>query len=68
MPALDGLKTVCAYLGDANAGRPVDELVPMLRRRQHMFLLQWAVFESCFAAASRADWTLPGRWSTTRWT
>ena len=55
--ALDGLKTVLAYLGDADRlGEVVDELVPLLRRRGSTWLLQWAVFESSFVPAAAGDW------------
>lgn len=57
VPALDGLKNVHSFLADADAlARAVRELIPMLRRRGDLFLLQWAVFESSFVPASRGDW------------
>lgn len=55
--ALDGMKTVLGYLGDTDRLRQVvAELVPALRERRSMWLLQWAVFESSFAAAGQDRW------------
>ena len=55
--ALDGLKSVLAYLGDAERlEEVVTELVPLLRLRSSSWLLQWAVFESSFVAAAAGDW------------
>ena len=55
--ALDGVKTVLGYLGEGGRLRAVvDELVPLLRQRRSTWLLQWAVFESSFAAAARGEW------------
>lgn len=55
--ALDGLKTVLAYLGDADRlEEVVGELVPLLRQRRSTWLLQWAVFESSFVPAAAGDW------------
>ena len=47
--ALDGLKTVAWYLGDAPAlATVVQELEPLLRARGDAWLMQWVVFESAF--------------------
>ena len=55
--ALDGVKTVLGYLGEGKRLRAVvDELVPLLRQRRSAWLLQWAVFESSFAAAAEGSW------------
>ncbi len=55
--ALDGLKNVLSYLGDVDRLRDVvAELAPPLRERESRWLLQWAVFESAFVAASDRDW------------
>ncbi len=56
--ALDGLKTVYAYLGDIDGLMPVvAELEPLLRRQNDQWRLQWLVFESAFEplAAGRFD-------------
>ncbi len=55
--ALDGVKTVLGYLGEATRLREVAaELVPLLRERRSLWLLQWAVFESSYAAAAEGGW------------
>jgi tetratricopeptide (TPR) repeat protein len=55
--ALDGVKTVLGYLGEGDRLREVvAELVPQLRRLQSAWLLQWAVFDSSFAAAAEGAW------------
>ncbi len=55
--ALDGVKTALSYLGDGPRLREVtDELVPRLHGSRSTWLLQWAVFESSFAAAAASDW------------
>ena len=55
--ALDGLKTVLGYLGDAERLREVvAELEPALRRREHTWMLQWTVFDAAFVAAAASDW------------
>ncbi len=55
--ALDGVKTVLGYLGEGDRLREVvRELAPLLRERRSTFLLQWAVFESSFAAAADGAW------------
>ncbi len=55
--ALDGVKTVLAYLGDGERLREVAaELQELLRERRSTWLLQWAVFESSFSAAGDGDW------------
>ncbi len=55
--ALDGVKTVLGYLGEAARLRAVvAELVPMLREQRSLWLLQWAVFESSYAAAADGEW------------
>jgi tetratricopeptide (TPR) repeat protein len=55
--ALDGLKAVLAYLGDVDRlGPVVDELEPVLRRRDSTWLLQWTVFEAAFVPASVGAW------------
>ncbi len=54
---LDGLKNAYAYLGwTGELAGVLSELVPLLRRRGDSELLQWAVFESAFAAFGAADW------------
>ena len=56
--ALDGLKTVLAYLGDPEPlGEVVADLEPRVRARGNTWLLQWVVFESSFvpAAEGRLD-------------
>ncbi len=54
---LDGLKNAYAYLGEVEPlGEVIAELEPLLRRLGDPELLQWAVFESAFAAVGAADW------------
>jgi DNA-binding SARP family transcriptional activator/tetratricopeptide (TPR) repeat protein len=54
---LDGLKITCLSLGDTRALADVlAELIPLLRRRGDLFLLQWAEFEGAFLAIAAADW------------
>ena len=56
--ALDGLKTVWAYLGDpVRLGEVIADLEPRLRARGATWLLQWTVFEKSFvpAAEGRLD-------------
>ena len=56
--ALDGLKTVWAYLGDpVRLGEVIADLEPRLRARGDTWLLQWTVFEKSFvpAAEGRLD-------------
>ena len=54
---LDGLKIVYLSLGDTGALADVlAELIPLLRRRGDLFLLQWAEFEGAFLAVAAADW------------
>lgn len=51
--ALDGLKTTWSYLGVAEPLRAATaELETLARARDDTWLLQWAVFESSFAAAA----------------
>jgi DNA-binding SARP family transcriptional activator/tetratricopeptide (TPR) repeat protein len=53
---LDGLKAVHSYLGDVEPLRVVlDELDPLLRRIDDMWLLQWCVFESSYLAFADGD-------------
>ncbi len=55
--ALDGLKTVWSYLGDADRLREVvTELEPLVRAREAHWLLQWVVFESAFVPAAEGRW------------
>jgi len=55
--ALDGLKTVWSYLGDARRlGAVVTELEPLVRARDAHWLLQWVVFESAFVPAAEGRW------------
>ncbi len=55
--ALDGVKTVLGYLGESDRLREiVAELVPALLERRSLWLLQWALFESSFAAAADGGW------------
>ena len=55
--ALDGLKTVAWYLGDASAlSAVVQELEPMVRARADAWLIQWVVFESAFVPAAHDRW------------
>ncbi len=55
--ALDGVKTVLGYLGDAERlPDVVGELEPALRRRDHTWLLQWTVFDAAFVPAAGSDW------------
>lgn len=57
MLALDGLKTVAWYLGDARAlADAVAQLEPMLRERPDPWLQQWVVFESAFVPAAADRW------------
>ncbi|WP_158564341.1 ATP-binding protein [Jiangella anatolica] len=57
--ALDGLKTVHAYLGEVRELRAVlNELEPLCRRSGDLWLLQWCVFESAFPAVARGDWDI----------
>ncbi len=56
--ALDGLKTVWSYLGDAERlGEVIADLEPRVRARGDTWLLQWVVFEKSFvlAAGGRLD-------------
>ena len=54
---LDGLKNAYAYLGwTGELAGVLSELVPLLRRLGDAALLQWAVFESAFAAFGAAEW------------
>jgi hypothetical protein len=56
--ALDGLKTVWAYLGDpVRLVEVIADLEPRLRARGDTWLLQWTVFEKSFvlAAEDRLD-------------
>ncbi len=58
---LDGLKLACLSLGDTRALADVlAELIPLLRHRGDLFLLQWAVFEGAFLAIAAADWDQAG--------
>jgi hypothetical protein len=53
---LDGLKTVHAYLGDAEPLAGVlDELTPLVRRLGNGWVLQWCLFESSFVAMAAGD-------------
>jgi DNA-binding SARP family transcriptional activator len=55
--ALDGLKTVFYYLGDAERlGVTTAELEPRVRASGNTWLLQWVVFESSFVAAAESRW------------
>ncbi len=55
--ALDGIKTVAWYLGDADALEDaLHELEPLVRARNDAWLIQWVVFESAFVPAARDDW------------
>ena len=67
--ALDGLKTVWAYLGDpVRLGEVIAELEPRLRARGDTWLLQWAVFEKSFVPAAEGRLgRRPARWSPRRW-
>jgi DNA-binding SARP family transcriptional activator/tetratricopeptide (TPR) repeat protein len=57
MLALDGLKTVAWYLGDARAlADAVAQLEPMLQERPDPWLRQWVVFESAFVPAAADRW------------
>ena len=59
--ALDGLKTVAWYLGDAPAlADAVRELEPLLRTRDDAWLIQWVVFESAFVPAAYDRWDEAG--------
>jgi DNA-binding SARP family transcriptional activator len=54
---LDGLKTACLHVGDAQGLAAVlAELKPLLRRQGDLTLLQWAEFESAFVFIAAADW------------
>ena len=54
---LDGLKIAYLSLGDTRALADVlADLIPLLRRRGDLFLLQWAEFEGAFLAVAAADW------------
>ena len=53
MLALDGLKSVLAYLGDPEPlGEVVADLEPRVRASGNTWLLQWVVFEKSFVAAA----------------
>lgn len=55
--ALDGMKTVAWYLGDAPVlSEVVGELEPLLRERPDAWLAQWVVFESAVVPASQDAW------------
>ncbi len=48
---LDGLKTAHAYLGHlAELAEVIDEMEPLVRRRDDRWYLPWAIFEGSFAA------------------
>jgi tetratricopeptide (TPR) repeat protein len=60
--ALDGLKTVAWYLGDAPAlADAVAQFHPLLRERPNPWLEQWVVFESAFVPAASDDWEVAGQ-------
>lgn len=53
---LDAVKTSCAYLGMVRELEPViDELEPILRRLDDLWMLQWVVFESMFVPLAAGD-------------
>lgn len=55
--ALDGLKTVAWYLGDAPAlADAVSRLEPLLVQLPNPWLRQWVVFEASFVPAAADDW------------
>ena len=55
--ALDGLKTVLGYVGDAERLSEVtDELIPRLRGSHSVWLLQWALFDAALVPAASGDW------------
>ena len=55
--ALDGIKTVAWYLGDAPVlAAAVEELEPLLQERADAWLIQWVVFESAFVPAAYDRW------------
>lgn len=55
--ALDGLKTVAWYLGDAPAlADALAQLEPLLQERPDPWLRQWVVFESAFVPAAADRW------------
>ena len=53
---LDAVKTAAAYLGLAPSWRrSCEELEPLLRRLGDLWMLQWAVFESCVVPLAAGD-------------
>lgn len=55
--ALDGLKTVAWYLGDARAlADALVQLEPLLQERPDPWLQQWVVFESAVVPAAADQW------------
>jgi len=54
---LDGLKIAYLSLGQTRPlAETLGELIPLLRRRGDLFLLQWAEFEGAFLAIAAAEW------------
>jgi DNA-binding SARP family transcriptional activator len=57
MAALDGMKTVFAYLGEVDPLQVVlTELMPLLRNHGELQVLQWAVQEAGFIPLAAGDW------------
>jgi tetratricopeptide (TPR) repeat protein len=57
MAALDGMKTVLAYLGEVQPLQVVlAELMPLLRNHGELQVLQWAVQEAGFIPLAAGDW------------
>jgi tetratricopeptide (TPR) repeat protein len=54
---LDGLKTAHAYLGHvAELAEVLEEMEPLVRRRDDRWLLPWAIFEGSFGAIAGGRW------------
>jgi DNA-binding SARP family transcriptional activator/tetratricopeptide (TPR) repeat protein len=54
---LDGLKTAYAYLGHVvELAEVLEEMEPLVRRRDDRWYLPWAIFESSFGAIADGRW------------
>ncbi len=54
---LDGLKTAHAYLGNVvDLAEVIEEMEPLVRRRDDRWLLPWAIFEGSFGAIAGGRW------------
>jgi DNA-binding SARP family transcriptional activator/tetratricopeptide (TPR) repeat protein len=54
---LDGLKTACAYLGHVvELAEIIEEMEPLVRRRDDRWYLPWTIFEGSFGAIAGGRW------------